>query len=143
MAHRTQVQASSTTTFPYVDWIPRREVERGADQTLSLKHTPGTGSFLVLAYTPRRWSYRLVTTMGGLAKTILHPFVALDLVSEEDYEGEGIDVVYIVTFFLAVGIWLVVKRHLDRLNSAVDFDYHAEKVRVIQPLKSFFVNLLR
>lgn len=68
--------------------------------------------------------------MGGLSRTVLHPFVALNLLSEEDTDGEGVDVIYVLTFFLAVGIWTVVKRHIDRLTSAVDFEHLPEKVRI-------------
>lgn len=60
--------------------------------------------------------------MSSLISWALHPLISLSLSSNDDDDDHtGIDVVYPLTAFFALGIWLVFRRYQNANNSAVPF----------------------
>lgn len=59
---------------------------------------------------------------------LLHPLNTINLWLEDDPEASGKDVLYLLSLFLAFGIWLVFNRYQKAVNSAVPFTWHAPDV---------------
>jgi hypothetical protein len=59
--------------------------------------------------------------MSSFRSLILHPLLSIGLWVEDDNGEGGIDIVYLLTGFFAIGIWLVVNRYQNKINGAVDF----------------------
>ena len=57
-------------------------------------------------------------TMNSILSFILQPFITLILSRDDD---GGIDILYPLSFFFAVGIWLVYERYQKMHNSPVPF----------------------
>lgn len=68
-------------------------------------------------------------TMNKLLSVVLHPLISLSIYSEEG----GIDVFYLLTTFIALGIWLVVQRYQRAHNSPLPFKFKIPKVRCMSP----------
>jgi hypothetical protein len=66
--------------------------------------------------------------MNSLTSLIIHPLVTLNLAQDE---GQGIDVLYLISLFFALGIWLVFNRYQNSRNSAIYFEYRVPAVRNI------------
>ncbi|KAK1218368.1 Meiotic Sister-Chromatid recombination aldehyde dehydrogenase [Marasmius sp. AFHP31] len=62
--------------------------------------------------------------MDGLLHFLVHPLISLGL-SKPDPDDEGIDVLYVLTAFFAVGIWLVIQRERRMKNTAIPFHFRA------------------
>ncbi|KAF9466264.1 meiotic sister-chromatid recombination aldehyde dehydrogenase [Collybia nuda] len=59
--------------------------------------------------------------MNSLTSFILHPLITLNIGNDDD-EPAGIDVIYLLSIFFALGIWLVFQRYQKMHNSPVPFD---------------------
>jgi hypothetical protein len=59
--------------------------------------------------------------MSTIRSLLLHPMLSIGLWVEDDDGESGIDIVYLLTLFFAMGIWLVVQRYQNMINGAVDF----------------------
>lgn len=62
--------------------------------------------------------------MNKLLSVVLHPLISLSIWSEEG----GIDVFYLLSTFIALGIWLVVQRYQRAHNSPLPFKFKIPKV---------------
>ncbi|KAG7086578.1 hypothetical protein E1B28_002524 [Marasmius oreades] len=63
--------------------------------------------------------------MKTLLRVIFHPLRSLNLWADEHRDDEGIDVLYALTVFFALGIWLVIQRERRMKNSAIPFRFRA------------------
>lgn len=69
--------------------------------------------------------------MTSIVSLILNPLIALNpWWSENDPDQKGIDVLYLLTVFFALGIWLVVRRYQKAQYSAVPFHVDAPEVHL-------------
>ncbi|KAG6845707.1 hypothetical protein H0H87_004973 [Tephrocybe sp. NHM501043] len=59
--------------------------------------------------------------MNTVISFILHPLIPVNVSDDDDQEG--IDIVYPLTVFFAIGIWLVVRRYHKMHNSPVEFEF--------------------
>ncbi|KAG6840187.1 hypothetical protein C0991_008351 [Blastosporella zonata] len=59
--------------------------------------------------------------MNAIISFILHPLIPVNVSDDDDQQG--IDVVYPLTIFFALGIWLVVQRYHKMHNSPVKFPF--------------------
>jgi hypothetical protein len=66
--------------------------------------------------------------MVFLISVFLHPLDTINLWLEDDPEASGREVAYLMSVFLAVGIWLVFDRYQKIVNSAVPFVFRAPDV---------------
>ncbi|RDB24175.1 hypothetical protein Hypma_008675 [Hypsizygus marmoreus] len=64
--------------------------------------------------------------MNSLISVILHPLIPVNVGADDD-DHKGIDVVYPLTLFFGLGIWLVFQRYQKMHNSPVPFEYPAPK----------------
>jgi hypothetical protein len=71
--------------------------------------------------------------MTSIRSLLLHPVLTL---SPWDDQG-GIDVLYLLAWFFATGIWLVFRRYQRFVNGAIDFTVEAPEVRICEPLLHF------
>ncbi|KII89226.1 hypothetical protein PLICRDRAFT_53690 [Plicaturopsis crispa FD-325 SS-3] len=62
----------------------------------------------------------------GLLSVLLHPLATINRWLENDPNGSGIDMLYLLTAFIGLGIWLVVRRHLHNVNRAIPFEWDPE-----------------
>ncbi|KAG6836748.1 hypothetical protein H0H93_003824 [Arthromyces matolae] len=56
--------------------------------------------------------------MNAVLSLILHPFIPVNVSDDDD---KGIDIVYPLTIFFAIGIWLVVRRYHKMHNDPIEF----------------------
>jgi hypothetical protein len=63
--------------------------------------------------------------MNLILSFILQPFITLILSREDD---DGLDIVYPLSIFFAIGIWLVYDRYQKMHNSPVPFTITAPQV---------------
>jgi hypothetical protein len=68
--------------------------------------------------------------MASFLSRLLHPLIFLNLWAGED-EDSGVDLLFMLTVFIAAGIWLVVRRYQQHINGAVDFFCEAPEVPCI------------
>ncbi|KAG6810295.1 hypothetical protein H0H92_012519 [Tricholoma furcatifolium] len=61
--------------------------------------------------------------MNNIISFILHPLIPVNVSDDDD--TKGIDVVYPLTIFFAIGIWLVMQRYHKMHNSPVPFPFTA------------------
>jgi hypothetical protein len=66
--------------------------------------------------------------MVFLVSAVLHPLNTINLWLEDDPEASAKDVAYLMSLFLAFGIWLVFDRYQKAVNSAVPFTWRAPTV---------------
>lgn len=71
---------------------------------------------------------KLTDAMNQLVSFIVHPLLSLNLWSDDDDEP-GIDVLYLLSAFFAIGIWLVFERYQHARNSAKPFRISIPAVR--------------
>lgn len=68
--------------------------------------------------------------MVFLISAVLHPFNTINLWLEGSPDASGKDVLYLLTLFLAFGIWLVFNRYQKAVNSAVPFSLPVPEVSI-------------
>jgi hypothetical protein len=61
--------------------------------------------------------------MAGWFSVLFHPLATVNLWLDDDPNGSGIDVLYLLTTFFGFGIWLVFKRYQTLVTRAIDFTY--------------------
>lgn len=67
--------------------------------------------------------------MDCIVSSLLHSIVAIFFPYDEDeVESSGIDAIYIVLAFFALGIWIVFKRYETIQSRAIDFEWSAPEV---------------
>jgi len=64
-------------------------------------------------------------TLDKVVYFFLHPVKSL---SSDNTDGEGIDPFYVLSAFIALGIWLVIEREKRARNSPVPFGFIIPKV---------------
>ena len=63
--------------------------------------------------------------ISPLLRSILGFFSIYD---EDQVEGSGVDAIYVVLAFFALGIWIVFKRYETIQSRAIDFEWPAPEV---------------